>query len=67
MKFKVIKSFRDLQDKGHVYGIGDEFPREGVEVADKRVKELASAKNKVGVPLIKKVEPKPEPEPKKKK
>lgn len=67
MKYKVIKRFRDLQDKGHVYAVGDEFPREGVEVAEKRIKELASARNKARVPLIKKVEPEPKPEPKKKK
>lgn len=67
MAYKVIKKFRDLKDGNYIYEIGDDFPREGVEVADKRIKELASAKNKVRVPLIKKVEPKPEPEPKKKK
>lgn len=59
MAYKVIKSFADLQDKEHVYAVGDEFPRKGTEASDERIAELASAFNKIGVPLIEKVaEPK---------
>lgn len=52
----VIKLFADLQDKKHVYKPGDIFPREGAEVSDKRLEELAGCKNKQGTPLIEKIE-----------
>lgn len=70
-KYKVIKYFTDLQDNEHAYKTGDTFPREGLEVSEKRLEELASANNKRGVALIELVEdfpmPKPiiEPEPEK--
>jgi hypothetical protein len=46
MIYKVIKNFADLQDNNHVYLVGDEFPRKGMEVSDERIAELASASNK---------------------
>lgn len=54
--YKVIKMFADLQDKNHVYKVGDTFPREGLKVSDSRLAELAGNSNKQGVPLIEKVE-----------
>ena len=56
MGYKVIHYFTDLQDFNHPYKVGDEFPRLGLKVSDKRLEELASNKNKQGKPLIKKVE-----------
>lgn len=53
---KVIKYFTDLQDKNHPYNVGDTFPREGIEVTEERLAELAGSGNKQGVPLIEKVE-----------
>jgi hypothetical protein len=53
--FKVIKYFTDLQDNRHAYHEGDTFPREGLEVSAERFAELASDKNKRGVPLIEEV------------
>ena len=53
--FKVIKYFTDLQDNRHAYHEGDIFPREGLEVSKKRFAELASDKNKRGIPLIEEV------------
>ena len=64
--FKVIKYFCDLHDNNYPYNVGDAFPREGVEVAEKRLAELAGHENKQGVPLIEKVEAE-KPKPKKKK
>ena len=72
--YKVIRFFTDLQDKGHAYRVGDTFPREGVEVSPERLKELATSKNKRGVPVIEEVEvevtteeaPKPKRKPRKK-
>lgn len=58
MMYKVIVSFSDLQDERHAYRVGDEFPRSGLKVSKKRITELASDKNRRGMPLIKKVEEK---------
>lgn len=48
----VVKLFTDLQDKDHLYNEGDPFPREGLEVNEDRIKELASSNNLQGQPLI---------------
>jgi len=60
-KFRVIKYFTDLQDNSFAYHEGDLFPREGLEVLDKRIKELSTSANRRKQPLIKAIEePKPE-------
>jgi hypothetical protein len=55
MKYVVIKDFTDLQDKNHIYRIGDKYPRKG-KVKNERVEELSSSANKLKTPLIKAVE-----------
>ena len=57
--YKVIKYFTDLQDNNYAYYVGDTFPRNGVEVCAERIAELASDKNRLGVPLIEEVAEKP--------
>ena len=57
--YRVIKSFTDLQDNNYVYYVGDTFPRNGVGVCAERIAELASDKNRRGVPLIEEVAEKP--------
>ena len=57
--YKVIKSFTDLQDNNYAYYVGDTFPHNGVEVGAERIAELASDKNRLGVPLIEEVAEKP--------
>lgn len=52
MECRVIKKFTDLQDGNHVYNVGDVYPREGYTPSEERIAELASNKNKQGVPLI---------------
>lgn len=52
MPYKVIKYFIDLNDNLHPYNVGDTFPREGVEVSEKRIAELSGQFNKQGCPLI---------------
>ena len=64
--YKVIESFTDLQDNNYVYYVGGTFPRDGVEVGVERVAELASDKNRRGVPLIERVAEKPKRKRKKK-
>ena len=57
--YKVIKRFRDLQDNNHAYSVGDTFPHNGVGVDAERIAELASDKNRLGVPLIEEIAEKP--------
>ena len=57
--YKVIKSFTDLQDNNYAYYVGDTFPHNGVDVGAERIAELASDKNRLGVPLIEEVAEKP--------
>ena len=55
-----------MQDNNFAYQVGDEYPRKGMSVLPSRLKELASDKNRQGVPLIEEIPEKAE-EPKKKK
>ena len=64
--YRVIKAFTDMQDNNFAYNVGDEFPRKGMSVLPSRIKELASDKNRQGVPLIEEI-PDIEEKPKKKK
>ena len=57
--YKVVHRFYDLKDNNHAYFVGDVFPHNGVEVDADRVAELASGKNKIGVPLIEEIPEKP--------
>lgn len=50
--YRVIKDFTDLQDNSHPYHVGDCFPREGMEVNEKRIRELSSERNLQRTPLI---------------
>jgi hypothetical protein len=52
-QYRVIHSFKDLQDNGYIYKVGDIYPRQGVIVSKERFEELKTNKNKIGVPLIK--------------
>lgn len=57
-QYIVVKDFSDIQDDKHIYLTGDVFPREGLEVSEERVAELASKANVRGEVLIKVVEDK---------
>ena len=52
--YKAVKAFRDLKTN-LVYAVGDTFPHNGVEVDAERIAELASDKNRLGVPLIEEI------------
>ena len=61
--YKVIKHFTDMQDNNFAYQVGDEYPRKGMSVLPSRIRELATDKNRRGVPLIEEIpdiEDKPE-------
>lgn len=64
--YKVIEPFADLQDNNHLYEVNQPFPREGLEVSEERLAELAGYKNKQHRPLIVKVEEPKKPARKKK-
>lgn len=64
--YKVIKSFADLQDNNYKYDVGDTYPRNGLNVLQSRINELASNKNLQKTPLIEEI-PEIEEKPKKKK
>ena len=53
MEYRVIEAFVDLLDNNHLYRVGDVFPQSGTDVTLARVNELASANNRLGMPLIK--------------
>lgn len=44
-----------MQDNNFAYQVGDEYPRKGMSVLPSRIKELASDKNRQGVPLIEEI------------
>ena len=57
--YRVLMRFCDSQDNNYVYSVGDTFPHNGVEVDAERIAELASDKNRLGVPLIAEIVEKP--------
>ena len=57
--YRVVHKFYDLQDNNHAYSVGDTFPHNGVGVDAERIAELASDKNRLGVPLIEEIAEKP--------
>ena len=57
--YRVVHKFHDLKDNNHAYSVGDTFPHNGVEVDAERIAELASDKNRLGIPLIEEIEEKP--------
>ena len=57
--YRVVHKFYDLQDNNHAYSVWDIFPHNGVEVNAERIAELASDKNRLGVPLIEEIAGKP--------
>lgn len=44
-----------MQDNNFAYNVGDEYPRKGMSVLPSRIKELATDKNRQGVPLIEEI------------
>lgn len=57
--YRVIHNFYDLKDNNHAYSVGDTFPHNSVDVDAGRIAELASDKNRLGVPLIEEIAEKP--------
>lgn len=68
--YRVIKAFTDMQDNNYAYDPKDPsrntYPRKGLNVLQSRINELASNKNRQGVPLIEEIPEKVEETKKKK-
>lgn len=64
--YRVIKHFVDLQDNNYKYDVGDTYPRNGLNVLQSRINELATNKNLQKTPLIKEFPEKVEEHKKKK-
>lgn len=54
--YRVKVLFTDLEDNGHLYNVGDVYPREGLTTTEVRIGALSTKVNKRGIPLIEKVE-----------
>lgn len=53
--YKVVRFFKDLQDNGYAYHVGDVFPHDGFTANEKRIKELATESNRRHLILIEEV------------
>ena len=54
--YKVVAKFLDLEDNKREYNVGETFPREGVEVSERRLAILSTDQNAAKKVLIEKVE-----------
>lgn len=54
MKYQVIKRFKDTHDDGHIYEIGEKYPRKG-RLDKERTLSLLTENNNCGEPFIKEV------------
>lgn len=55
-EYKVIKDFADNEDRGHIYRVGNVYPRSGKEVTEKRLEFLASSANLLKTPVIERID-----------
>lgn len=56
--YVVLSAFVDAQDKDHIYYTGDVYPRPGIKVSKERLEELSSNRNRCGMPMIVREDPK---------
>lgn len=60
--FKVLRPFRDLEDtnktfpNGREYAEGDLYPSVFLDLSDERIEELSTNKNKMGRPVVERIE-----------
>lgn len=58
--FKVVRRFKELKHDGHIYDVGDTYPKEGHKASKHRLEELSTTKNKYKQIFIEKVEKTPD-------
>ncbi|WP_186328448.1 hypothetical protein [Paenibacillus sp. 32O-W] len=44
--FRVVRRFKELKHDGHIYQVGDTYPKEGSKATKTRLEELTTGKNK---------------------
>lgn len=54
--YKVVRRFSDIKHDGHIYEVGDVYPKKGADATKARLKELSSTKNKYGKVFIEETE-----------
>ena len=60
--FKVLRPFRDLEDtnktfpNGREYAEGDLYPSVFLDLSEDRIEELSTNKNKMGRPVVERIE-----------
>lgn len=55
MAYKVIRRFKELKHDGHIYEVGDTYPKKGTKATKARLEELSTTKNKCGKIFIEEV------------
>ena len=55
MAYRVIVQFADLEDKRHIYHVGDTYPRSGSAPTKERIMFLLSNQNLLQKPVIEEV------------
>jgi hypothetical protein len=60
MAYKVVRRFKELKHDGHIYNIGDIYPKEGYKATKARLEELSTTKNKYGQIYIEEVKEAPD-------
>ncbi|HCG4535560.1 TPA: hypothetical protein NJY08_004405 [Salmonella enterica subsp. enterica serovar Typhi str. AG3] len=58
MNYKVIRRFKETKHDGHIYEVGDSYPKEGSKATKTRLEELSTTKNKYKKVYIEEVEEK---------
>ena len=60
LAYKVVRRFKELKHDGHVYEVGDEYPKKGEKATKARLEELSTTKNKYGQIYIEEVKEAPD-------
>ena len=55
--YKVVRRFKEVKHDGHVYEVGDSYPKEGSKATKARLEELSTKKNKYEQIFIEEVAP----------
>lgn len=59
MAHKVVRRFQDLKHDGHIYEVGDTYPKTGEKATKARLEELSTEKNKYNQIYIEEVKETP--------
>lgn len=60
LAYKVVRRFKELKHDGHIYNVGDIYPKEGHKATKARLEELSTTKNKYGQIYIEEVKEAPD-------